>query len=339
VLDSGCTQHMTGNGRMFTSIDDEGLKYDKITFGDNSKGKVKGLGKIVISNDLSILNVLLVESLSYNLLFVAQLSDLGLICKFPPKDVVITSIKSDELIFKGFCYGNLHLVDFSSNDASLSTCLFTKLSKGRLRPGHYPADATPGLGPPLSLSLSCSASTRRPPLRAPSPPLPFKTEPPPPGQIFLAHTSFVSSIHAQVLHTRPPLPRHPPHRLPTTRAPPSRRTPPERRRRPPPSGERLLSCSIPQSTAASSPRWSPSSYRTPPRASTTTEALSSLTPATASALTPPLCPVPPLRLPGATPRPHWCSPATPSHRPAPAVSPSSASPRRRTRKLRAVTAQ
>jgi transposase InsO family protein len=132
VLDSGYTQHMTRNGRMFTSIDNEGSEYDKITFGDNSKGKVKGLGKIAISNDLSISNVLLVESLSYNLLSIAQLCDLGLICRFYPKDVVITSIKSDELIFKGFCYVNLYLVDFSSNDASLSTCLFTKSSKGWL---------------------------------------------------------------------------------------------------------------------------------------------------------------------------------------------------------------
>jgi hypothetical protein len=132
VLDSGCTQHMTENGRMFTSIDNEGSECDKITFGDNSKGRVKGLGKIAISNDLSISNVLQVESLSYNLLSVAQLCDLGLICKLSPKDVVLTSIKSDDLIFKGFHYGNLYLVDFSSNDASLSTCLFTKSSKGWL---------------------------------------------------------------------------------------------------------------------------------------------------------------------------------------------------------------
>jgi hypothetical protein len=121
---------MTGNGRMFTSIDNEFLECDKITFGNNSKGKLKGLGNIVIYNDLSISNILLVESLSYNLLSVAQLCDIGLICKFSSKDIVITSIKSDELIFKGFRYGNIYLIDFSSNDASLSTCLFTKLSKG-----------------------------------------------------------------------------------------------------------------------------------------------------------------------------------------------------------------
>ena len=54
-IDSGCTQHMTSDARMFNSINTNGNDgYDSITFGDNGKGKVKGLGKIVISNDLSI---------------------------------------------------------------------------------------------------------------------------------------------------------------------------------------------------------------------------------------------------------------------------------------------
>ena len=51
VLDSGCTQHMTSDARMFNSINTNGNDgYDTITFGDNGKGKVKGLGKIAISN-------------------------------------------------------------------------------------------------------------------------------------------------------------------------------------------------------------------------------------------------------------------------------------------------
>ena len=46
---------MTGDARMFNSININGNDgYDNVTFGDNSKGKVKGLGKIVISNDMSI---------------------------------------------------------------------------------------------------------------------------------------------------------------------------------------------------------------------------------------------------------------------------------------------
>ena len=64
---------MTSDSRMFNSInsnDDNGI--DSITFGDNGKGKVKGLGKIAISNEFSISNVLLVESLNFNLLSVAQ---------------------------------------------------------------------------------------------------------------------------------------------------------------------------------------------------------------------------------------------------------------------------
>ena len=49
VLDSGCTQHITSDARMFNSININGNDgYDSITFGDNGKGKVKGLGKIAI---------------------------------------------------------------------------------------------------------------------------------------------------------------------------------------------------------------------------------------------------------------------------------------------------
>ena len=43
----------------------------------NSKGKVVGLGKVAISHDSSIQNVMLVESLGYNLLSVSRLADYG----------------------------------------------------------------------------------------------------------------------------------------------------------------------------------------------------------------------------------------------------------------------
>jgi hypothetical protein len=36
------------------------------------------------------------------------------------------------LIFKGFRYENLYLVDFNASEAQLSTCLFTKSSMGWL---------------------------------------------------------------------------------------------------------------------------------------------------------------------------------------------------------------
>ena len=54
---------------MFTSLDEVDGQ-ERITFGDNSKGKVKRLGKVAIANDHSISNVLYVASLSFNLLSV-----------------------------------------------------------------------------------------------------------------------------------------------------------------------------------------------------------------------------------------------------------------------------
>jgi hypothetical protein len=84
---------MTGNSRMFNSINtNESNMVDSITFGDNGKGKVKELGKIAISNNLSISNVLLVESLNFNLLSVAQLCDVGFKCIFSVDDVEMISV-------------------------------------------------------------------------------------------------------------------------------------------------------------------------------------------------------------------------------------------------------
>jgi hypothetical protein len=54
---------MTGDSRMFNSLKSNDSGIDSITFGDNSKGDVKALGRIAISNDHSISNVLLVEQL------------------------------------------------------------------------------------------------------------------------------------------------------------------------------------------------------------------------------------------------------------------------------------
>ena len=119
---------MTGDSRMVNAILSSDNNYDSITYGDNSKGKVKGLGKIAITNDLSISNVLLVESLNFNLLSLAQLCDLGFKCIFGVDDVEIISVDGSNLIFKGFRYENLYLVDFNASKTQLSICLLTKSS-------------------------------------------------------------------------------------------------------------------------------------------------------------------------------------------------------------------
>ena len=47
MLDSGCTQHMTGDPKMFSSLDDNVVGYSDIIFGDNSRDKVKELVQIL----------------------------------------------------------------------------------------------------------------------------------------------------------------------------------------------------------------------------------------------------------------------------------------------------
>ena len=53
---------MTGEKKMFTSYVKNKDSQDSIIFGDGNQGKVKGLGKIAISNEHSISNVFLVQS-------------------------------------------------------------------------------------------------------------------------------------------------------------------------------------------------------------------------------------------------------------------------------------
>jgi hypothetical protein len=45
-----------------------------ITYGDSSRSKVLGLGKVVISQNVTVEDVMLVETLSYNLLSVALMT-------------------------------------------------------------------------------------------------------------------------------------------------------------------------------------------------------------------------------------------------------------------------
>jgi hypothetical protein len=82
VIDSGCTNHMTGDKKIFSYIDYGISDFDNITFGDDINGEVKGLSNIALSNDFSLSNVLLVDSLNFNLLSIAQLYDNGYRCSF-----------------------------------------------------------------------------------------------------------------------------------------------------------------------------------------------------------------------------------------------------------------
>jgi hypothetical protein len=126
VLDSGCTNHMTGERRMFASFENNECESDCITFSDNSQGQVLGFGNIAITTEHSISKVLLFESLKYNLLSISQLCERGYNCLFTNKGVTVFSRSNGSFAFKCVLRGKLYLVDFIPEEVELDRCLIAK---------------------------------------------------------------------------------------------------------------------------------------------------------------------------------------------------------------------
>jgi hypothetical protein len=132
VLDSRCTNHMTGERKMFTSFDKNKCESDCITFGDNSQGQVIGFGKIAITSEHSISKVIFVESLDYNLLSVSQFYDMGYNCLFTNKGVTVFKRSDDSFAFKSVLRGKLYLVNFIPDEVKFDRCLIVKTNIGWL---------------------------------------------------------------------------------------------------------------------------------------------------------------------------------------------------------------
>jgi hypothetical protein len=85
LMDSGCSRHMTGNKKWFSSL--TLLSHKKyVTFGDDKKGKVLGTGVIKVNDCFALNDVALVDRLKYNLLSVSQLCDTDLSVLFCKSD-------------------------------------------------------------------------------------------------------------------------------------------------------------------------------------------------------------------------------------------------------------
>ncbi|WVZ75741.1 hypothetical protein U9M48_023774 [Paspalum notatum var. saurae] len=76
IMDSGCSRHMTGHRKWFSSLNPMSTK-EYITFRDNCQGKVLGVGSVSLSAKLSLREVAFVQNLGFNLVSVSQLLDEG----------------------------------------------------------------------------------------------------------------------------------------------------------------------------------------------------------------------------------------------------------------------
>jgi hypothetical protein len=132
VLDSGCTNHMIEEKDMFTSFEENNCSNDTIMFDDNSEEMVLGYGKITITTDHSIIKILLVDSLNYNLLSVSQLYEIGYNCLFTNNGVTVFRRCDDSYTFSGILKGKIYLVYFNPKELELDKCLIANINMDSL---------------------------------------------------------------------------------------------------------------------------------------------------------------------------------------------------------------
>jgi hypothetical protein len=66
LMDSGCSQHMIGNKKWFSSLTPLS-RTEFVTFGDDKKCKVFGTGVIKVNDHFTLNDVALVDRLRYNM--------------------------------------------------------------------------------------------------------------------------------------------------------------------------------------------------------------------------------------------------------------------------------
>ncbi|KAK9151265.1 hypothetical protein Syun_009574 [Stephania yunnanensis] len=118
-LDSGCSRHMTGDAHQFIEL----KRHDggKVTFGDNNKGRVIGLGTVG-NNSLSISNVYLVDGLKHNLLSISQLCDKGFHVMFESSKCIVRNEKH-ETLFIAYRDKNVYAINFDEMNMQNVSCL------------------------------------------------------------------------------------------------------------------------------------------------------------------------------------------------------------------------
>ena len=110
-MDSGCSRHMTGNDKWFSSLTPTRHK-EYIIFGDNGKGKVRGVGAVRVSDRFTLREVALVSNLGFNLLSVSQLLDEGFEVRFKEGCSRVLDSRGD-LVCRIVPRDRVFLVDFS----------------------------------------------------------------------------------------------------------------------------------------------------------------------------------------------------------------------------------
>jgi hypothetical protein len=124
-MDSGCSRHMTGDKKWFSSLTPLSRK-EYVTFGDDKKGKVLDTCVIKVNNNFTLKDVALVDKLGYNLLSVSQLVDADLDVLFHKSGFKVLDSRGD-LVCGISRIRKVFLAEFSFAQFSMK-CLISRSS-------------------------------------------------------------------------------------------------------------------------------------------------------------------------------------------------------------------
>ena len=111
---------MTGNKESFLSLTKQEM--GNVTFGNNLKGRIVGIGKISLSSSLSIDDVYLVEDLKHNLISISQLCDKGHRVLFSTEKCSIYEKGSDKILIEETRRDNIYVLHAEAISLSSHRC-------------------------------------------------------------------------------------------------------------------------------------------------------------------------------------------------------------------------
>ena len=110
-MDSACSRHMTRDDSLFSSITK--INSGKVTFGENSKGKIIGVDNIQGRSSPLIKKVFLVNSLKHSVLSINQLCDKSYKIMF--NHVCCLILENDKVLFVGNRKENVYKIKIDAS--------------------------------------------------------------------------------------------------------------------------------------------------------------------------------------------------------------------------------
>ena len=111
VIDSGATEHMTGNPNLFSTFQPHSST-PHVTLADGSTSRVLGSGIVNPIPSLSLSSVLSLPNFSFNLLSVSKLTrDLNCVISFFPDHCLFQDLTTKRIIGRGHESGGLYVLE------------------------------------------------------------------------------------------------------------------------------------------------------------------------------------------------------------------------------------